>query len=82
MCCSVALKSEIRKLNIVHLLIWALMAAQVNICNSACWSKDLIQRGMYCEIKFTADEDTCSQMKFIVVWCEKCIIESHLHRGK
>ncbi|XP_054629440.1 protein jagunal homolog 1-B isoform X2 [Dunckerocampus dactyliophorus] len=27
--CSVALKSEIRKLNIVHMLIWALMAAQV-----------------------------------------------------
>lgn len=26
---SVALKSEIRKLNIVHLLIWVLMAAQV-----------------------------------------------------
>ncbi len=26
---SVALKSEIRKLNIVHLLIWVLMVAQV-----------------------------------------------------
>lgn len=26
---SVALKSEIRKLNMVHLLIWVLMAAQV-----------------------------------------------------
>lgn len=29
-CCSVALKSEIRKLNIVHVLIWVLMAAQVS----------------------------------------------------
>uniref|UniRef100_A0A1A7YAN4 Jagunal homolog 1b n=1 Tax=Iconisemion striatum TaxID=60296 RepID=A0A1A7YAN4_9TELE len=28
---SVALKSEIRKLNIVHLLIWILMAAQVTV---------------------------------------------------
>ncbi|XP_061633181.1 protein jagunal homolog 1-B [Phyllopteryx taeniolatus] len=28
---SVALKSEIRKLNIVHLLIWMLMAAQVTV---------------------------------------------------
>ncbi|XP_076736401.1 protein jagunal homolog 1-B isoform X1 [Maylandia zebra] len=28
---SVSLKSEIRKLNIVHLLIWVLMAAQLNV---------------------------------------------------
>ncbi|XP_077369878.1 protein jagunal homolog 1-B [Festucalex cinctus] len=28
---SVALKSEIRKLNIVHLLVWVLMAAQVTV---------------------------------------------------
>lgn len=27
--CSVALKSEIRKLNIVHVVIWVLIAAQV-----------------------------------------------------
>lgn len=39
---SVSLKSEIRKLNIVHLLIWVLMAAQVSI---------LVEKHVLCSVK-------------------------------
>ncbi|XP_057685443.1 protein jagunal homolog 1-B isoform X1 [Corythoichthys intestinalis] len=39
---SVALKSEIRKLNIVHLLVWVLMAAQVTVSQLSLVSHKMI----------------------------------------
>lgn len=56
-CCSVALKSEIRKLNIVHVLIWVLMAAQVSLvlsglCYVVLWSCVPCQRMLWGRLTF------------------------------